>query len=237
MTETKYRALRDELETMIKEQLLPHDLLPSERQLMKTHGVSRMTVRQAIQCLEDEGMVYRVQGSGTFVSDPTTISKTLALTSFSEDIRARGMTPGARLLDWEIQDAGTDVAADLGLSPGARVFHMVRVRTADGLPMCIEDVWLPAATLPEDFHVEGGSSLYEQLGLVGSGPAVADQSIRATSLDERQAKLLQVPAHSPALVVSRVASTETGQRIERAQSVYRADRYVFTVSIRRQPGK
>lgn len=237
MNETKYRALRDELETMIKRQLLPHDLLPSERKLMRTHNVSRMTVRQAIQCLEDEGLVYRVQGSGTFVSDPTTISKNLVLTSFSEDVRSRGMTPGAQLLCWEVQQASSEIAADLNLSPGTEVFHMGRVRTADGLPMCIEHVCLPVAALPEGFHVEDGTSLYEQLNNVGFCPAVADQSIRATALDEQQAELLQVPAHSPALVVSRVASTESGQRIERAESIYRADRYEFTVTIRRQPSK
>jgi GntR family transcriptional regulator len=228
----KYQELRRAIAAELTN-LAPHDPLPSERELMARHGVSRMTVRQSLTRLVEDGLVYRVHGSGTFVADPATITKSLRLTSFSEDIRSRHMVPGAKLLLRERVAADAAVSQALSLEPGSEVEHLERLRTADGSPMCLENVWLPAEVI-DGFGTTGvAESLYETLARHGHAPAYADQHIRATVLNPREAQLLGVPSFSPALVVSRVTYDATGQAIERAVGLYRADRYDFQVTVTR----
>ncbi|MFY1594846.1 GntR family transcriptional regulator [Micromonospora sp. WMMD737] len=230
----KHEALYTALRAEIGADLRPHDPLPSERELVARFGVSRATVRQAIGRLEEEGLVYRAQGAGTFVADPATISKSLVLTSFSEDMRNRRLTPDSRLLDLTVASASVQVARDLAVSPGADVVHVRRLRLADGLPMCVEEAWLPAGRIGElDTAVVAGS-LYEVLAERGLGPHHADQVISATVVDADQARLLQVAPYSPALRVDRITYTETGTAVERAESLYRADRYDFRITVARR---
>lgn len=229
----KYAALRATLADDIAAGLAPHDPLPSERALMTTYGVSRMTVRRALGLLVEEGLVYRRRGSGTYVADPAMISKTLSLTSFSEDVRDRGMTPGALTQQVRRLPAEADVAADLGVSPGTEVVRLERVRTADGIPLCIEDVWLAADLVPADFASDTVTSLYETLSDLGLEPQMASQTIRATVVNVDQAALLDVAPHSAAFSVSRVTYSADGSPIERAHSLYRADRYDFTFAVHR----
>ena len=186
-------------------------------------GVSRMTVRESLSRLADEGRIYRVQGSGSYVADPGTIRKSLALTSFSEDITARRMTPGARLLTLDRADADVAVARDLALSPGDPV-----------VPMCLERVWLPELLVPGLVDAGVGQSLYDALAGYGLDPQHADQTIRATVVTPEEALLLDVPAHSPALHVSRITYDSLGRAVERGHSVYRADRYDFHLSVSRR---
>ncbi|MFF3890389.1 GntR family transcriptional regulator [Streptomyces sp. NPDC001914] len=233
--EPKHETLRSELLALIDEGLHPHDPLPSERELMQRYGVSRMTVRRAMERLAVEGRVYRVQGAGTFVADPATISKSLHLTSFSEDIRSRRMVPGSRLLVMERTGADLACARDLFLTPGTPVIHLERLRLADDEPMCLENVWLPEDLVPGLLEVSEPFSLYGWLESVGAAPVHADQTIRATVVDARQAELLSVPAHFPALQVERVTRDIRGRAVERAVGIYRGDRYDYRLSITREP--
>ncbi|MGV8909853.1 MAG: GntR family transcriptional regulator [Propionicimonas sp.] len=232
--EPKYEALRRGLLADITAGMQPHDALPTERALMQSYGVSRMTVREALSRLADEGRIYRVQGSGSYVADPGKIRKSLALTSFSEDITARRMTPGARLLTLDRTEADVAVARDLALSPGDLVVRIVRLRTADGEPMCLERVWLPERLVPGLVDAGIGESLYETLAGHGLDPQHADQTIRATVVTSEEAGLLDVPPHSPALHVSRITYDSLGRAVERGHSVYRADRYDFHLSVSRR---
>ncbi|NBE98152.1 GntR family transcriptional regulator [Nonomuraea sp. KC401] len=231
--ETKHETLRRILIELIDTRLTPHDPLPSERELMQRHGVSRMTVRRAVEGLARDGRVYRVQGAGTFVADPGKITKSLTFSSFSEDIRARRMKPGGRLLRLESEPAEIDVARDLFLEPGTPVVRVTRLRTADGEPMCLENAWVPEHLVPgltARGHVE---SLYDVLEAAGAAPEHADQTISATVVNREQADLLGVPGNFPALRVSRVTHDARGRAVERAVSLYRADRYDYRLSITR----
>ncbi|MFC0006552.1 GntR family transcriptional regulator [Micromonospora siamensis] len=230
----KHEALYTALRAEIGSALRPHDPLPSERELVARFGVSRATVRQAVGRLEEEGLVYRAQGSGTFVADPATISKSLALTSFSEDMRSRRLTPDSRLLDLTVVPARVVVARDLSVSPGAEVVHIRRLRLADGLPMCVEEVWLPTERVGELDADTVAGSLYETLAARGVRPHHADQVIAATVVDDDQARLLQVAAYSPALRVDRITYDDAGRAVERAESIYRADRYDFRITVTRR---
>ncbi|MGH3728828.1 MAG: GntR family transcriptional regulator [Micromonosporaceae bacterium] len=229
--ELMYRRLLEQIRT----ELSPRDALPSERELTTRYQVSRATVRQALQRLEEEGWVHRMQGAGTYVSDPATISKSLALTSFSEDMRARKLTAGSKLLGLRRVTADVAVARDLRLSPGAEVVHIRRLRLADGEPMCLEQVWLRGDLLPDADAALASGSLYEVLAERGIEMHHADQVIGATVADVEQAELLAVAPYSPALRVTRVTYDGTSRPVEYAESIYRADRYDFRITVSRRP--
>ncbi|MGW2478013.1 GntR family transcriptional regulator [Streptomyces sp. NPDC001665] len=232
---SKHEALRTELLALIDEGLEPHTPLPSERELMQQYGVSRMTVRRALERLAQENRVYRVQGAGTFVADPSTITKSIYLTSFSEDIRSRRMKPASQLLLLERAEADVACARDLFLAPGSPVVHLERLRLADGEPMCLENVWLPETLVPGLVEQGDPQSLYSWLERAGATPDRADQTIKATVLGSREAELLSVPAQFPALQVERITRDIRGRAVERAVSLYRADRYDYRLTITREP--
>lgn len=233
----KYEQLRRALLDEIRNGARADEALASERELMARFNVSRATVRQAIELLAAEGWVYTVQGAGTFVAGPSRIRKSLRLTSFSEDMAARRLVPGSKLLLAVEEPADVDVARDLVLSPGAAVHHLRRLRLADGTPMCLEDVHIPVAVAPGllDRFTEG--SLYQYLeNTYAIVPVRADQTMRATVVGAAEAQLLDVPPHSPAMQVSRVAYDARDRPVERAVTLYRADRYDFRVTVsRRRP--
>jgi GntR family transcriptional regulator len=236
--ETKHEQLRSALLSLIEQDPRRERALPSERDLAAEFGVSRMTARMAVEELADQGFVYRVQGRGTFVRQPW-VSKSLALTSFTEDMLARGMRPATKVLASAERPAGAAAGHDLQISPAEPVVFVRRVRLADGVPICLEAVELPAALVPGLLGEALTGSLYD---LLASRYRIrithAEQRIRATVLDQDEADLLGVAPVSPALLVERVSLDRAGRPVERARSVYRADRYDFRVAVdRRGPGR
>ncbi|MER7278370.1 GntR family transcriptional regulator [Dactylosporangium sp. NPDC000244] len=226
---TKHERLHAHLETLIQGGIGPDQRLPPERELAEAFGVSRMTVRHALDRLERERRVYRVQGAGTFVARPP-IAKTIELTSFTEDMRRRGLVPGSVLRVFETVAAGPEIGYALSLSPADEVVHVERVRTADGIPMCLEHAYLPAALVPGLTTLEG--SLYSELHRrYRIRITHAEQSIRATVLDQEAAARLDAPPFSPALLVERTAFDERDRPVERAMSTYRGDRYSFEIAV------
>ena len=231
---SKHEQVRTRLIEVI-ETLQTGDRLPPERELASRFGVSRMTLRQAISSLANAGYVVRVQGDGTFVADPT-ISKSSELTGFSEDMAARGLRPSSRLLTISHVSAGAALGQELVLSPEEMVFHLERVRMADGIPMCLETIDLPAHLTPGLDHQPLERSLYEILSTVyGIELFEADQVISPTVVNQAQADLLRVPVHSPALIVKRIGYDKRRRPIERAMSIYRGDRYDIRMTVRRNP--
>lgn len=230
----KHEQVRNRLIEVI-ELLHSGDRLPPERELAARFGVSRMTLRQAISSLATAGYVVRVQGDGTFVADPT-ISKSSELTGFSEDMAARGFRPSSRLLKISHVSAGAALGQELVISPEEMVFHLERVRMADGIPMCLETIDLPARLTPGLDQLPLEQSLYEILrGVYGIELYEADQVILPTVVDQDQADLLRVPVHSPALIVKRIGYDKKRRPIERAMSIYRGDRYDIRMTVRRNP--
>jgi GntR family transcriptional regulator len=221
----KREQLQEILEGVIAS-LEPGALLPSERLLKERYSVARGTVVQAIEALVARGLVYRVQGSGTFVAEPK-FRQPLTLTSFTEDMRARGMTPGSVVRSQAIVPASEVVARHLALVPGTPVVHLERVRTADGEPMALERTHLPAQRLPglEDADLTD-ASLYELLeGTWGVRVAEADQWASVVRVTEDEAGLLHVSAEQPALLFQRVTRDPAGTPVEYVRSLYRGDRY------------
>lgn len=229
--ETVAASLRD-----LTAGLPPHHAIPSERELQDRFGVSRLTVRHAIAKLVDEGVLYNVHGSGTYVGSNEIFSKAPKLTSFSEDMRSRGYEASSQLLGLTRQRADAEVALALGISEGAECIHIRRLRLADARPLAVEDVHVPGSVLQiEQFSPTG--SLYEQLAQGGHEIFRAEQEIKAINLEQEYAALLDVAAGAAALEVSRVSSDRRGRRIEHARTIYRADRYSFQLAVTREADK
>lgn len=225
-----YHQLRRRLRHAVESGLLQvGDALPSERDLADALGLSRVTVRKAISGLVSEGLLMQQQGAGTFVA-PRVEQALSLLTSFSEDMRARGMVPGAQWLDCGTGLANPEEALALDLSPGTEVSRLSRLRTANGKPMTLEHTTMPRRFLPDPGVV--GDSLYEHLVAEGHRPVRALQRLHADELSEDDARMLAVPSGSPALYIERRAFLESGQVIEFTRSLYRGDAYDFVVELR-----
>ena len=219
------RTLRQAIETRV---LGPDDALPPERDLATDFIVSRITVRKAIDGLVSEGLLVRRQGSGTFVR--ARVEKNFSkLTSFSEDMRARGRNPHSV---WLRKSAGTvtpEEALTLRASPGTPVYRFHRIRFADDMPMSLEYATILASCLPSLDAVE--SSLYTALEHAGNRPVRALQRLRAVLFTAEQAKLLQAHEKDPGLLVERLGFLSDGRTAEFTQSYYRGDIYDFVAEL------
>src|SRR3989441_12730819 len=163
------------------DQLRVGEAIPSERRLSSDLGISRLTLRAALDDLVRDGYLDRRHGSGTYVTEPK-IAQPLTLTSFSDDMRRRGMTPGSRTLELTSTLAGARLAHRLRGSPQARLFRVKRLRLADSMPMAMEILHVPEALVPgltrADFE---GRSFYELLReRYGITVASGTQSIEPT---------------------------------------------------------
>jgi GntR family transcriptional regulator len=229
----------------VKKQLLdltssmsPGSPVPPERELAKSYGTSRTTVRQALAELVIEGRLLRMQGKGTFVAKPK-VAQPLELASYTEGLREHGLHPQTKIL--EIGYVATDehLAALLGIRPGARALRVHRLRLADGEPMSIDTSHLPAKRFPGlRRQLERHASLYETLRTsYGIQLTEAEETIETVLADPQDARLLGVDAGLPLMLLSRHAMDSTGQTVEWAQSWYRGDRYKFVTRLRRAPSR
>jgi GntR family transcriptional regulator len=222
---TKQEHIRQEVVQLIQ-RLGVGEAIPSERRLSTQLGVSRLTLRAALDELVREGYLVRRHGSGTYVGEPK-IAQQLTLTSFSEDMRRRGMIPDSRTIGLERIHAGPRIARALNISPDAYVFRIRRLRLADGLTMAIETLHVPAGLVPGLTTVQlEHASFYELLAqrydvVIASGL----QTIEPTVTNEEESSLLGVPLHSPAFLFERTSRTEDGETVEFVRSIYRGDRY------------
>ncbi|HKE15675.1 MAG TPA: GntR family transcriptional regulator [Kofleriaceae bacterium] len=206
------------------------DALPSERELAERFDVSRVTVRKALRKLSDEGLLQQIQGAGTFVNRAPHVEQRLStLTSFSEDMASRGLVAGSVWLQRIVSVATPEEALALGLSPGATVSRMSRLRTANGTPMALELGAIPTHFLPDPTAVEG--SLYEELRRRGYTPYRALQRLAAVRLSAGQAAQLGVAEGSAALYFERRTMLEDGTPLEFVRSQYRGDAYDFIVEL------
>ena len=226
---TKRAQVKLMLSELIDSKLRAGDAIDSERSLVRRLGVSRVTVRQAISDLVADGRLERVHGKGTYVTGPRVDSR-LHLTSFSREMRARGLEPGTRVLDAGEMDAPPHVANGLGIATGDRVVRVERLRTADGTPMAHELGYYPCLQFPGLLGKELGS-LYDifasDYGVIATS---GEQSVFAGAADSNHARLLGVPKRAPLLVQERV--TWAGERaIEYATSWYRGERYRIHMAV------
>jgi GntR family transcriptional regulator len=232
---TKQRETKDRVLDLM-EGLGVGQAIPSERQLSAELGVSRLTLRAALDELAREGYVIRRRGSGTFVSEPK-IAQELTMTSFTEDMRRRGMDPGSRTLGLEVVPAGARLGRFLHVSPSEPIVVAKRLRLADRETMAIETLHVREVLVPGLTQRDlDGQSFYEILrdrfGIVIAGGA---QTIEPTVTNEEESEALGVPLHSPAFLFERVTHSESNEIVEFVHSIYRGDRYRLVTDLTALP--
>jgi len=233
---TKQSQTRDQVLDLI-DRLDVGQAIPSERQLSADLGVSRLTVRAALDELAREGYLLRRRGSGTFVSEPKKIAQELTMTSFTEDMRRRGMRPESRTLDLQIVPAGARLGRFLHVSPSERIIVAKRLRLADREPMAIETLHVREALVSgltaKDLERQSFYELLkERYGTVIAG---GTQMIEPTVTNEEESEALGVPLHSPAFLFERFTHSENGAAVEFVHSIYRGDRYRLVTDLSVQP--
>ncbi len=209
----------------------PDEALPSERVLAETLNVSRVTARSAIDQLVEQGLIIRKRGSGNYIA-PLLEQPLSRLTSFSEELERRGYTPSSRWLNRTVSVAMTDEQLTLGLSPGARVARLERLRLADDVVMAYEVSILPQSVIADPMVVEG--SLYQHLTSIRQAPVRALQHIRALNAQPRLAEQLGIPDRQAVLFITRIGYLESGVAVELTHSYCRSDYYDFVAEMRRE---
>ena len=227
-----YRLKQDLLETIEASEVGAR--LPSERSLAEDFGTSRASVRLALQELVVEGRLRREHGSGTFVAHPK-LAQPLQLSSYTSEARAAGFEPGTEILELTSRPAGPRVGARLQVAPSTRIVLLVRLRTADRLPMAIERTHLVSSRFPHlRRHLTAEGSLYrvmrEQYAVE---PYESQDTIETGVLSPDDAALLRTEVGLPALRQTRLALDEQGAPLEWTESVYRGDRFTLVAHLRR----
>lgn len=211
--------------------LEPGASLPSERELAERYGIARMTVRTEVDRLVADGLVYRIHGRGTFVAAPR-VTQAMTLSSFSEDMAERGLSPGSQMLACHVVLATGEVAGHLEIAAGSPVIRIQRVRTADGDPMALEEAFLPAERFPglDQADLEHGSLFAVLEEDWGVQLATGEQRVVAISFDDVQARLLGVDPGAPGLRFQTTGRDGSGTPIYTAATWYRGDRYEIQLS-------
>ncbi|MGB3876955.1 GntR family transcriptional regulator [Shinella zoogloeoides] len=229
--EPLYRQLGRALKTAIDESVLKRGaVIPSERDLSTGLGLSRVTVRKAIDNLVSDGLLDRRQGAKTVVS--SRLEKSLAtMTSFSEDMRSRGLEPGCVWISREISRPSPAEMMALGIPGHEKVVRLRRLRTADTMPIAIETATLPARFVPDPEAI--GASLYEYLAAHGAMPVRAMQRMQAKPATEEERRLLVTPEGTSLLTMERRCFLADDQIVEFTQTKYRGDVYDFVIELTR----
>ncbi|MDK2896027.1 MAG: GntR family transcriptional regulator, N-acetylglucosamine utilization regulator [Candidatus Atribacteria bacterium] len=239
ISEENNLPLYQQLKNILKGQILNGtfrvgDQIPSESELCARYGVSRITVRQAIASLVQEGLLYRRPGKGTFVTSPKLRRRLPRLYSFSEDMRELGLEPSSRTLEQKVEEAEEEVAELLKLpDTDRRVTKLVRVRLANGEPILIERTFVPHYLCPDlvKENLEQGS-LYDILRKkYRLWLDHASETYEVTALTREEAEALNCPEKSLAFFIERVSFLKTGVPVELTRSVSRGDRVRFTVQL------
>ncbi|SDK03666.1 GntR family transcriptional regulator [Sediminibacillus albus] len=230
-----YYQLEEEIKQLINsEQLKPGELLPSEREYAEKHNISRMTVRQAINNLASEGLLFRQKGKGTFVAEQKFEQNLQGLTSFSEDMRARGLQPSSRLVSFAEKSADENIAAKLQVNQGEAIFQIERIRMADQSPLAAETIYTPKKIAGNMTKQDFAPSFYEYIeNTRGYKIKHANQEIESALATQKEIDHLQLEPGDPVLLIERLTYLNTDEPFEYVISAYRADKYKFKLQMPR----
>lgn len=240
LTQENNTPLYFQLETLIKRCISsglvkPGDLLPSEAELCRSFGISRSTVRQAIGELEEEGLVIRHQGKGTFIAEPKLHRRSENIYSFTSEATSMGLKPSSTLVDFAVIRPAEDLRRMLELQSGdIPVYRFTRIRRVDGVPLMLETSYYPTYVYPnltpELLKTHSVYSLLYERGIV---PVSAVDTYEAVRLEAEEATLLETRAGSAGFSHQRITRSETGEVFELTQSVMRGDRTKLEIVMHR----
>ncbi|THF73880.1 GntR family transcriptional regulator [Cohnella fermenti] len=210
------------------------ELIPSERELSERFEINRMTVRQAINELVQEGMLQRQRGVGTFVSKRKIEQPLTRLSNFTSDMVNRGMKPGARFLSMDVIPATASIAQKLQIQEGVNVIELIRIRTGDGEPMALEKCYLVYEWTSSLVGINmEDQSLYKVLEeKCGLKLTRAVQTIEITYVTPSEAHFLEVAGNDAVMLIERITYEENKETpVEYVKSLYRGDRYKFSIEM------
>ncbi len=229
-----YYKLRESIrEKILKGEYLPGSKIPSEQELMEEYNVSRMTVIRAINDLVQEGLLYRKQGKGTFVSIPQVQQRLGKLTNFTQDMLSRNLKPDSIILNLELMFPPFIIQEKLKIKENIRVWKLERLRLADNNPMGLQVAYLPSDIFPVIDETElGRGSLYEYLRKKYNIFFKKAEEIYWVRLPNNyEAEKLEIPKNTPVFYVQRLTFLENGRPGEFVESVLRGDRYQLYVEL------
>lgn len=231
----RYSQIINYYRTLIESgKLTEGEKMPTEEAIGELFGVSRITVRQALDGLAQGGYIYKIQGKGSFVSAKKAGMQLNHLIGFSDEMRGIGMSPSTVLIDQCLTSPNETMAAALGIDMSQKVYLISRVRCADEIPMAVEKVCLPFSRFAGIETQDLNQSLYLLLKQqYGCEPHKAVQSIQAGLANSADAKLLQIKVGGPVLRITRTAYDSNDVPFEYTESVYRGDKYVFNVTLKK----
>jgi GntR family transcriptional regulator len=230
-----YLQLRDKLLSMIREGVYaPHERLPSERKLAKRFDVSRLTVRQALSSLMHHGIVYTRIGKGTYVSDPK-VRRKGSMFGFSEKVFLDDQIPSSEVLDRRIIQASQEHATHLQVSPGGELVYLTRLRKANGVPIVVQEAYLPHALCPGLLRlITDQTSLYLLLEeRYGMRVDFAEVRLSASLADDTEAERLELKRPAAVLHREQITYLGDGRPIEYSRATYKGDGYEFYAQIHR----
>ena len=231
----RYVQIRESLRNEIQaKKFLPGQKIPSEDELAVQFGVSRMTVRQGISDLLDEGVLYRKHGVGTFIAQPQVSRDHTRLTNFFETSEANHVKATMRVLIADILPARLKIAKGLVIEEGALAIRLKTLRMADGIPVTVHDAYVPYKLFPQLLQEDlEAHHLWEYMDQYGYTVKRAVQRLEAHEADEEIASLLGIEMGSPVLYKERVVFAEDGTPIEFTSCYNRGDRYSLSVTLSR----
>ena len=222
-----YEILRDHI---LRGEWQPGDMIPPESELTERYQVSRTTVRQVLDMLVNENLIYRQQGRGTFVAHPTLDQTLVRIVSFTEDMRQRGFEPGTKVISSDLVSAPADIAQRLEIQPGEELARLKRLRLADGEPMSVEESYLVHRYCPGVLQGDYASHPLRRALESDYGIRLvrAKQVIRALPTPSDLGRMLSMrPAKSALLYIERVSYSQQDVPVEFLRIYYRGDRYAL----------
>lgn len=235
-----HHRVRDAIAEQIRSGAIPPGArLQSERDLADRMGVSRVTIRRALDALAEDGLVKVARGSGRFVSDPALAEPPNALLSFTELGAARGLEASSQVRSARVRPATLEEAEVLGTAPGSELFELERLRMLDGVAVALDHTRVPLALAPSlptvDFRT---ASLYAVLDAAGARLVRADYTTEAVAADAAQARELGIALGDPLLFATTTSYDRADRIVELGETAYRCDRYRFRATLvrRRQQG-
>lgn len=212
--------------------LKPGDKIPSESELVKGFGISRSTVRRALNSLEEEGLLFRKRGRGSFVAQPKFERNLNTVYSFTSDMKKLGKRPESVVIDLKKDTATEDLRHSLELDEEDQVVTLVRVRMANGERLLLEKTYVPSVYWPSLSKKElKNRSLYKEFDKFGIRPKKAIETYESITINVQEAKLLNCKPKTNGFFIERVAYLESGEPVELTQSIVRGDKCKFQVKL------
>jgi GntR family transcriptional regulator len=224
-----YQVIENDLKEKIQQNELKHgEMIHSENELKDMYSVSRMTVRQALNNLVNEGYLYRQKGKGTFVNNMKIEKRMQGLIGFTEEMRRMNKRVRSKLITFETIKADEEVANKLFLHPGEEVFSIERIRYGDDIPVLFEKLFIPKSLFKDISPEVMETSFYDYIeNKMSIKINYCIQTLEAKSSNSRVSEMLEIQKSSPVLYITRNTFLDRGFPFEYVKAYYRADQYRF----------